>query len=710
MANIFQESVGEIKTTPYVSTEQEDVVTPAAITAIGETALDIDRAREKSKLIGTPEDEVPFYWDNIETEGPHPMGEGRKVYQEVKRYDPSADLNLTQVVKARDQGLMSANEAQLRIESAFRVAVNRRPGRYNELKEAADKFTGLYDGILSEAAAEKQQTQHEEYLWKLNMQSMAQTGLNLDERITYERSKTAREAAAMSSSNKVGELPATLARSRINDFYLAATKIAELPPKEQADAILALRNEVQIAMQEDQAKLSNSFLDDTQRKESIGYYTKPMDEFYKSLGNVDFATRSKSINDTAKEYGLSKLMQSVAPELIAMHDTFGRDASTEIFGVINQAKKALLLPNNIMRDEELKKIEKNNGFYGVIGVRLAHLGEEAVVKGAAAETKQIKIAVDSVTQPDLPLIDRITGMEMMAGNKDLTADQGANVLALQLRNYIEDARTMERALHPDMLALFKKHPDKLQELRNIYSSKFIELNMKRDYQTKLIKDSKRIMAGSPGMFPQEDNGWRSSLESNMTRNDALLAQEQASLEKVAAYFKWVPPGVQEETDAGVKKTQMKTDIDKLYTALASAETGGESDPFIRTKVRTAPGGSSAYGPVQITKSLAAGMLTRHKDQFSEDEQEYLSRFIDQGKLFLKYGNVEGADVRYDYGGGGDLTSEEDRAMYEKIAKKFIQIELDASGGNVDTFLKRWRGADPEPWYSSRVKSTLKETS
>lgn len=40
----------------------------------------------------------------------------------------------------------------------------------------------------------------------------------------------------------------------------------------------------------------------------------------------------------------------------------------------------------------------------------------------------------------------------------------------------------------------------------------------------------------------------------------------------------------------------------IYKGLSYAETGGEENPYIRTKV-IPKGGSSAFGPVQITKGL-----------------------------------------------------------------------------------------------------------
>ena len=45
-------------------------------------------------------------------------------------------------------------------------------------------------------------------------------------------------------------------------------------------------------------------------------------------------------------------------------------------------------------------------------------------------------------------------------------------------------------------------------------------------------------------------------------------------------------------------------------------------------------------------------------------------------------------------------------MYDRIATKIIQIELDASGGDIESFIKRWRGADPEGDYLKRFYAEL----
>ena len=114
--------------------------------------------------------------------------------------------------------------------------------------------------------------------------------------------------------------------------------------------------------------------------------------------------------------------------------------------------------------------------------------------------------------------------------------------------------------------------------------------------------------------------------------------------------------------------------DRLYAAFKNAETRGleGKDAFIRTNANLAPGGSSAYGPVQITGTLVQDMMDR--GVIPDDLKDYSNRFLDQSKLFLKYGNekdLEGYDPKYDYGGSGHLTTEQDQADYNRLARVLI---------------------------------------
>ena len=161
-------------------------------------------------------------------------------------------------------------------------------------------------------------------------------------------------------------------------------------------------------------------------------------------------------------------------------------------------------------------------------------------------------------------------------------------------------------------------------------------------------------------------------------------------------------------------------IDTLFSAVSNAEMGpeylkklGYDHPYIRTSASTA--GSSAYGPLQMTGgagSMIASILNnplgsesphllhKYKGGFSDDEMNYMAKFLQQGQKFLDYGNEpgkEGYDPRYEYSGKGagsglgDLSGEADRLLYDSISKKILDYEFNQqAGGDPMKFLKNWK--------------------
>ena len=118
-------------------------------------------------------------------------------------------------------------------------------------------------------------------------------------------------------------------------------------------------------------------------------------------------------------------------------------------------------------------------------------------------------------------------------------------------------------------------------------------------------------------------------------------------------------------------------VDKLYEAFENAETGHlkGDDKFRRTEANLTKGGSSAYGPTQITGTLVRDMLDR--GVIPDHLKDYANRFLDQSDLFLKYGNekgLKGYDSKYDYSGSGHLTSLEDQKNYEELAKAILSYK------------------------------------
>ena len=75
----------------------------------------------------------------------------------------------------------------------------------------------------------------------------------------------------------------------------------------------------------------------------------------------------------------------------------------------------------------------------------------------------------------------------------------------------------------------------------------------------------------------------------------------------------------------------KNNVSKLYRAIEKAETGSFKDKWIRTTYAPKDG-SSAYGPVQITKHLVEDVAKRYP-AFQNKHKKYIDKFIKQGDLF-----------------------------------------------------------------------------
>lgn len=166
---------------------------------------------------------------------------------------------------------------------------------------------------------------------------------------------------------------------------------------------------------------------------------------------------------------------------------------------------------------------------------------------------------------------------------------------------------------------------------------------------------------------------------------------------------------------------------KVYEALTIPETGGEKDPFIRTRVAEGEG-SSAYGPVQITKGLMED--PRYSDIVDPSEFEARQRLIEQSDKFLKYGNkdwqkllnegkisreeAEEAQALYEYGMPGNFVrTEKDKEDYKNYAITVIDKmlkELNIKDMNdkkkLIKFIRRWRGVDTDSQYEKDVISAI----
>ncbi|EDX4100273.1 hypothetical protein B9R80_002409 [Salmonella enterica] len=190
-----------------------------------------------------------------------------------------------------------------------------------------------------------------------------------------------------------------------------------------------------------------------------------------------------------------------------------------------------------------------------------------------------------------------------------------------------------------------------------------------------------------------------SLQSQADSVTPAQPATQASSEPTA-------PTTEPEQHAQAVKVPARIGSDKaidLYKSLSGAETGGLDNRFIRTKAAEA-GPSTAYGPAQITYTLANDYLTNHSDLFNEKERDYLKRFVAQGKQML---HANPKDPVYGYGGTGVLGGKADHRLYARVAVKMLDHKIDRNGGSLDKTVEQWRGAD-DPKYFAKVRAGFRQ--
>ncbi|EMD5616196.1 hypothetical protein VRM59_004477 [Salmonella enterica] len=136
----------------------------------------------------------------------------------------------------------------------------------------------------------------------------------------------------------------------------------------------------------------------------------------------------------------------------------------------------------------------------------------------------------------------------------------------------------------------------------------------------------------------------------------------------------------------------------LYEGVKEAETGNEPNPWIRTKAPES-GVSTAWGPAQLTGTLAEDYLKNHPEIFTPEELDYLDRFVIQADKFKKAAKN---DPKYGYGGTGDLTSEEDKKLYEQVNAKMMDHKY-KSTNSLNKAVIGWRGKEDDAKYFDKVK-------
>lgn len=134
------------------------------------------------------------------------------------------------------------------------------------------------------------------------------------------------------------------------------------------------------------------------------------------------------------------------------------------------------------------------------------------------------------------------------------------------------------------------------------------------------------------------------------------------------------------------------DVNTLYNGIANAETGSFDNPWIRTT--SAPkAGSTAFGPVQITKTKVEDYVNRGlvSPQSAQFYTQVLAPMYDKFNQYGRAPKKSGYDPAYDYGGHGNFNSEAYGSLYQQLAKEMMAADLKTAGGDVNKAIMLWRG-------------------
>lgn len=186
-------------------------------------------------------------------------------------------------------------------------------------------------------------------------------------------------------------------------------------------------------------------------------------------------------------------------------------------------------------------------------------------------------------------------------------------------------------------------------------------------------------------------------------------------------------------EEGAPSMAKLTDQQKRFVSnIRTIETGGVENPFIRTKA--AGTGSSAFGPVQITKGLLESTLQGQPQLFSETERAAMEDLVLRQKVALAVGGSDRsryapggvkmaqgaawakkfgfADVQsflnaFDYGGDFGLGQNSDFQLhYESVAEKLLLAQLEETGGDELEAASRWHGGKGWKNASSRKHTDI----
>ena len=164
-------------------------------------------------------------------------------------------------------------------------------------------------------------------------------------------------------------------------------------------------------------------------------------------------------------------------------------------------------------------------------------------------------------------------------------------------------------------------------------------------------------------------------------------------------------------------TDMNPKLKGFSERITSIESGGLDETFIRTGLTGS--GSSAYGPVQITRGLISGYLKNKPTLFSTKDVAAMHELAERQRIGLKIGGSDlpryskgGSDhaqakvwakrygyetvdeflTAFDYGGDYGLAGDADfELQYESFSRKMLADHLKGAKGDEVLAAQRWHG-------------------
>ena len=117
---------------------------------------------------------------------------------------------------------------------------------------------------------------------------------------------------------------------------------------------------------------------------------------------------------------------------------------------------------------------------------------------------------------------------------------------------------------------------------------------------------------------------------------------------------------------------------RFYNSIVESETGSVPNQWTRTKHAPA-GGSTAYGPAQLTRTKLLDYFKRFPKRMMKHAPLYNDVMKNMYNNFVEYGkepNKPGYDKRWDYGGQGVDLTQQQKDAYKDTVLTMQQIDAD----------------------------------